>query len=475
VAALRPRLLSIRPGLENADLLLLGALVVLTAAFGPSFSLLAVDGHVLELTELTMLAVLLLALRRLGLSAALALARRRLPLLALGVLWASAAVALARGLSDFDLSQLIYDVRLLEYSLLLPIVVLVVDSRERLSAMVEALVLGALAGTVLFGLTALSARAFDTTAWLSDSEGEIAMAGLYAGIFLVWLVARLGTGRRPGRAEILIGGLGAVLIGLTSKRAIWVAMLITLPAVALASERSRRARLALAGAAVVILGIGAAVGIETVLGEPVPKTAAAAEAEADAGDGGGGTQATAEITGLTGGDSTEGENVRWRIAYWEELLSRSLDQPVFGAGFGPAEFRWEGQEYDFRTGDDANANDVTGPHNAFISVLYATGLVGLAALIAVIAFPLPAAVRHWRTASSDRRIELVTIGGTLLATTGLACFSEAFRAQFLALFFWIPLGLLMVERDLGDERASASLRPDEARPARDPGAQRVAS
>ena len=272
----RPRLLSVRPSLASADLLLLAALVILTAALGPTFSLLAVDGRVLQITEVVMLGILLLALRRLGLRTAAGLARRRLPLVALGVLWVSAAVALARGLSDFDPSQLVYDVRLLEYSVLLVIVVLVVDSRERLGAMVDALVLGALAGTVLFGLSALSARAFDTTAWLSDGEGEIAMAGLYAGIYLIWLLARVGVGQRPSKLELLAGGMGALLIGLTSKRAIWLAMLITLPAVAVAAERSRRVRLALAGAAVVVAGVGAAIAIETVLGEPVPKSAEAA-------------------------------------------------------------------------------------------------------------------------------------------------------------------------------------------------------
>ena len=93
---------------------------------------------------------------------------------------------------------------------------------------------------------------------------------------------------------------------------------------------------------------------------------------------------------------------------------------------------------------------MTGPHNAFISVLYRTGVVGLAALLAVIAFPLRPAYRRWREASPEHRIEIVTIAGTLLASAGLACFSEAFRAQFLAIFFWVPLGLLMVVRGLSD-------------------------
>lgn len=446
---------AIRLSRDDADVLILAGLVAATATFGPQFSLLAIGGHVLQITEIAMLAVAALALRRHGWSASLGLLRTRLPLIALGILWLSAAIALARGLADFSASQLVYDTRLFEYSLLLPIVVLAVDTRERAQLVLKALVLGALAGTIAFGLTAISARVFNTTAWLADGEGEIGMAGLYAGIFLAWVVARLAAGIRPSRVEIAVACLGVVLIGLTSKRAVWLAMLATLPLIAVTAAPGRRLRLALASVLAVLAGLAVAIAIEAQFGEPVPKTGTA-----ESGGGSGGGQVGAEIVGITGGDSTEGENVRWRISYWGELLSRSASEPVLGAGFGPARFRWEGQLYDFRTdsgADAANAaNDVTGPHNAFVSTLYRTGIVGLAALIAVIVFPLGAAFRSWRRSDSPaRRAELVTIAGILVAATAVACFSEAFRAQYLAIFFWVPLGLLMVERGLDDEPAPA--------------------
>jgi O-antigen ligase len=441
---------AVRLSWRDADVIILAGLVAATATLGPQFSLLAIDGRVLQITEIAMLAVLILALRRHGWGTALRLLRTRLPVIALGILWISAAIALARGLANFPPSDLVYDARLFEYSLLLPIVVLAVDTRERAQLVLKALVLGAMAGTIAFGLTAITARVFDTTAWLSDVEGQIGMAGLYAGIFLTWIVARLAAGIRPSRVELVVGCLGVVLVGLTSKRGVWFAILATLPLVAATAAPGRRLRLALASVLAVIAGLGAAIAIEAQFGEPLPKSPPGLESE---GSEVGGGQVGAEIIGLAGDDSVEGENVRWRISYWGELLSRSASQPILGAGFGPARFRWDGQRYDFRTDSEGNAaNEVTGPHNAFISTLYRTGIVGLGALIAVIVFPLAAAFRSWqRSSSQTRRAELVTLAGILIATTAMACFSEAFRAQFLAIFFWVPLGLLMVERGLSNE------------------------
>ena len=84
-----------------------------------------------------------------------------------------------------------------------------------------------------------------------------------------------------------------------------------------------------------------------------------------------------------------------------------------------------------------------------ISVLYGTGLVGLCALIAVVAFPAPSLWRLLRDPHITRgKLELIAVLAIFVAAAVFASFSETFRAQFLALFFWIPLGLLYVWRSI---------------------------
>ena len=318
------------------DLLALAALIVLTAGLGPTFSLLAIDGRVLHVTEVAMIGVLILALRRLGLRASMEIWRRRLPMIALLVLWMAGAVAFLRGLNDFSVSQLVYDLRLLEYSLLLPIVVLVVDSRERMSLLTRALVLGGLAGTISFGLTVLIARTFGSVPLLSDQEGEIGMAGLYASLFAVWIAACIANGVRVTRAQLALGFFALVLIGLTDKRVAWVAILAALWLVAALGPPGKRLRPALGALATVAVAGVVAFGIEYTLGEPGQKKLEIHSEQTEGAPGG--TQLSRELSGLVGNEGVESSNVGWRLAYWGELIERTADQPLLGAGFGPARF-----------------------------------------------------------------------------------------------------------------------------------------
>ena len=55
------------------------------------------------------------------------------------------------------------------------------------------------------------------------------------------------------------------------------------------------------------------------------------------------------------------------------MLEKTAHDPVFGVGFGrPTNFVWRGMIYYARTGDKTNSQDVTGPHNSFVNMLFRT-------------------------------------------------------------------------------------------------------
>ena len=159
-----------------------------------------------------------------------------------------------------------------------------------------------------------------------------------------------------------------------------------------------------------------------------------------------GSQLGSEVEGFLGGESEEGQNVEWRLDFWSELLERLGEDPVkliAGAGMGPAEFVRDDRGYDFRLPESSYANNTTGPHNVFIAVLYMTGVIGVVALLGILATAVLALVRGLRDADEQRRRALVALA--LMSVTGLvfALLSESPRAPELTTFSWTAVGLIL--------------------------------
>jgi hypothetical protein len=157
-----------------------------------------------------------------------------------------------------------------------------------------------------------------------------------------------------------------------------------------------------------------------------------------------------------GGTARGGRNVRWRLAIWRYMLEQTAHDPVFGVGFGrPTNFRWEGLTYDARTGDPLNQQDVTGPHNSFVNLIFRTGALGflsLLALAAVAAVRLFRALRRRRSVPLDRAL-LVAAASIFAAVCVIASFSVALEGPFMGMFFWIFLALaLILSRPAGAPR-----------------------
>lgn len=470
------------------DLAVLATLLLLTATLSRSFSQTASLGPI-YVTEVAMAIAFCIAIARLGIGGTWRTLRDRLPLPALMVIWVLGIIATLRGLSEFSLSLVSDDIGLFDYTLILPLLALVVWDRKRHEALFAVLVACGLAAMVTFVVVYAAAQITGEADTLLTLQGSA--AGLYMSLAVSWIFARLVNGVPTSRWLAALVPIGLVLMALTSQRSVWAMAILALGAVAVLAPRTRRIRVGFATAALLPLAFAAAIGVQAVLTatidpvkgstsnfavtslptdtgipaapepdpvpapepEPVPsgepETNPPAEPVAPAADedGNDGPQLARELTNLGDTDAGESQNVRWRLAYWGELLSRVPDHPILGAGFGePAEFTWNGLKYDYRDGDPTNTLDVAGPHNGFVSFVYRMGVPALLALLFVIGVAgarVRNALREPGLATDDR-VALVTLVAMFAAGTVACSFNEGLTGPFLGLFFWVPLGMLLI-------------------------------
>jgi O-antigen ligase len=441
------RILGAEPWL-NVSLVLLAGLLALTTAFSREFSVIGLSSGPVYVTEVLLLSSLGLALFHHGLRGAWTRASSVVPMVALLVLWLAGAIALARGLSEYGFTQTRWDVGLVEYSILLPLVALIANTEQRSEALVRALAAGGFCSVLIFGSYELTARTWgDSGTLLGMPQAGI---GIGASFYLAWVASRWAHRQPTARIHLVLAPIAVLVVGLSETRGAWLAMFAALAVVGLLAP-TLRAKTVTVGAAILALplAVGGTALFEATLGERnLPAVTGTTTDESG--------QTVLDLTQEpdatvgqklvgAGGGGSEGANVRWRLAYWGELISRAPDEPLTGVGFGrPAAFVWEGTEYDFRRTDDGT--DVYGPHNGFIDVLYRMGIPAFGALIAIIG------VAGWRLRglirsgpADPRRARQVTVAAMFAAATVTILFNDALRVPYLAILFWAPLALLLVE------------------------------
>lgn len=436
-SSVRPRLLVRYP-----ELALFVALLLLTAFFSRAFSK-GVQVGPLYVTEIVMGVAFAFAAVRLGLGGVWT-ALRRLPLPALGVIWFFGAVATLRGLDAFGFSMVKHDIGLIDYTLLLPLLAVLVVDRERYDAMFATLVACGFLGIAGFALT------FSADQIAGDADSLFGLQGLAAGLYISfavsWIAARVVNGVPTSRWLSALIPVGLLLMALTSQRSVWLVAIGALAVVVALAPRSMRVRTGLAGAALMAVAFVAAIGVQEGLNSTLGGVGKRTGTD--------GSQLSMEVTGLSGeGDSESANNVRWRLAYWGELAGRIPSDPLLGVGFGePAAFLWEGRKYDFRDGMPAtpthpdSKQNVAGPHNSFISWVYR---MGIPALVALLYLFFLAGRNVWRELRRDGlpvedRVALTTLAAMLAAATMSSSFNEALTGPFIGLFFWVPLGMLLL-------------------------------
>jgi O-antigen ligase len=138
-------------------------------------------------------------------------------------------------------------------------------------------------------------------------------------------------------------------------------------------------------------------------------------------------------------DSNAAANASWREEFWKHDLRGAVHHPVTGVGFGPASdfcFSGNGECWDTRLTRDAD--QISGPHNGFVDVLYRMGLPGLLLLLGL----LWTAVRSGLRALPDPVAR--TALALLLFATVTAFFSVALEGPYMGIPFWALVGMLWV-------------------------------
>ncbi len=458
---------------RNPDLLVVALLFLLMAAGGRSF---AKTVHVgpLYVTEMLVALAAVLAVARLGLRGSWE-ALKRLPLIPLALIWLVGAIATLRGLSDFGFALVKNDIGLVDYTLILPLLALVLTDRRRFEAMFSVLVacgfIAMATYLVLFSVDQINGGA-DTIL-----DAIPVSYGLYMSFAVVWVAARMSNGLPTPTWLALTVPAGLILMNLTTVRSLWLVALVALGVVVLCTPRGRLLRSALAIAAVVAISLPAALAIETAInhvGGVTTESTASGDYDAAGGSatatGGPNSEAqlSREVTSLGGGDSSESANVRWRLAYWQELLSRVPSNPLLGVGFGrPAAFTWSGVKYDYRDDDPNTSFNVAGPHNSFVDWIYRLGVPAFLALALILFLGVRNAWRGIRSGALDprRRTMLVSLAAWLGGAIVVTGFNVALTGPFLSIFFWAPLAMLLLwpwfERgeELSAERRGGAAAP----------------
>ncbi|HWX08495.1 MAG TPA: hypothetical protein VNY33_00830, partial [Gaiellaceae bacterium] len=225
------------------DLVLLGALLGLTIVFGRPFSKLG-DHHLhLYVSEPALLAIAVLGVTRCGPRGAWARVRTTVPTWPLLLFWVAGAIATVRGLQAFGLSKVVDDVGLAEYSVLLALVPIVVDSRRRALLLFQVLVGASLASTVLYAGMRL---AFPVNTPLASPDYA---TGIYLSIFVLAVAGRLVMGLRVGWPVLVLAAATTSLMAWLPARTVWVAMLAAVVALAALAPRGRHVRVAVLGVA----------------------------------------------------------------------------------------------------------------------------------------------------------------------------------------------------------------------------------
>ena len=247
--------------LADADLFVFAGLILLTAAFGRGFSKVGVAQ--LHVTEPALVAIAFLSVYRHGIREAWQMLRDRLPVIALGVFWLAGAIASVRGLAGYGFTRTLNDIGLAEYSLIVPIAALVIDTRERLHLLVKVMAWGS---AIAAGLSIASYALI--VPWeisgFPAPTGATA-AGLYMSIFPIWVFSRFAHGCPVRRVEWAVAALAGLGLGLTDQRSAWLALATGLGLVALLAPRGRRVLSIAASALIVVCVLATTFAVETAI------------------------------------------------------------------------------------------------------------------------------------------------------------------------------------------------------------------
>ncbi len=141
------------------------------------------------------------------------------------------------------------------------------------------------------------------------------------------------------------------------------------------------------------------------------------------------------------GDTSE-LNAAWRLLAWAEVVQGILESPL-GHGFAQWDFAF-------------NAYDpLSGSHNSFLDLTYRVGVPGLVLLVLALAWAYRQAKLASQLATPGPALSLVASGACVMACVIYACFNVVLETPYLAVFFWLFLGLVASHFPSGTRVAAA--------------------
>jgi O-antigen ligase len=241
------------------DLAVFSGLLLLTAAFGRPFSKLAIPGTPIYVTEIALVAIAVLLVRRVGVRGIVDRVRVSLPVVALLLLWLAGAIATLRGLATWGLDHVTHDVALVEYSVVLPILAVAADTAARRQLVFRVLVLGGLLATVVFAFVYFVPALANSGIGLNANGGS--SVGLYLSLVALPVAVALAERERLPWWLLAAAGVALVLMSATVTRSVILALAVSLVVLVVLARRGRR----VVAAAVAATALGISVGGAAVL------------------------------------------------------------------------------------------------------------------------------------------------------------------------------------------------------------------
>lgn len=380
--------------------------VFCTAAYTRDFAYIHVPGAPLFVTDIVLVALLLLLYslaRPMALRAPVALH------LFVGLFVAAGVLAALRGfLQHRETAFVLRDAALVAYSLFLYVAHQLLPSWLAIKRLAVWFLLGT-------GLSAVNGLGWFLAA---PQERRFIYYGTYILIALVGTLVAIANRLLPQRTGWSLAVLFLVGLTVANARSLFVALPILL-LLGLATrntvrDRIQRHRMALATVATAALLIGflSFLFLRTQIGREL------AERSADE---------------LASGVLHSGEDTNWRfrLSAWQEAWKRFAEYPLAGEGYGiPFVFDLLPLDNDPR------------PHNTFLTVLYKMGFLGFLPLAFLLVYFFWTVIRAVHRSTQSRRASLLWI--VVLSQLAFCFYGAAnllLESPFLASLFWLSMGL----------------------------------
>jgi len=148
--------------------------------------------------------------------------------------------------------------------------------------------------------------------------------------------------------------------------------------------------------------------------------------------------------------SLSGNNVKWRIILWKDIIQKSMKKPILGYGFGMLYNNETLKNMGWKYGEDVGFLD---PHNSYLSILYRTGIVGLLIFLLFIISFFYKMVKFLR-GCQDLAISvyMISILSAIIFILVISFFMVVLEGPFLGIFLWVFIGLALSLANIYDTR-----------------------